>query len=135
MVTPVTTMREFAPNALCFDVAAWRRSDAGTTTPRTERLDTVNDASVNLNQRGDLPAAFVVLAFVAIVVAAKACTLQLRRCRQVRGRLKPMDCGRPPQRRRSRRRWPPALRAVSMRARQRCRGDAIRQKRGRKSGE
>ena len=48
--------------------------------PRTERLDTVNDASVNLNQRGDPPlgegslaSAFVVLAFVAIV-AAKACT-------------------------------------------------------------
>jgi hypothetical protein len=34
---------------------------------------------------GGLATAFVVLAFVAIVVAAKACTLQLRRCRQVRG--------------------------------------------------
>ena len=53
--------------------------------PRTEGLDTVNDPSVNLNQRGDLPAAFVVLAFVAIVVVAKACTPRLRRGRQVRG--------------------------------------------------
>ena len=60
--------------------------------PRTERLDTVNDASVDLNQRGDLPlgegslaSAFVVLAFVAIVVVAKACTPRLRRGRQVRG--------------------------------------------------
>ena len=36
-------------------------------------------------EEGGLAAAFVVLAFVAIVVAAKACTPQLRGCRQVRG--------------------------------------------------